>query len=398
MPAVSHSFKIQFLDRLRAAIGDGTLVRVNLGGAQAIDPTLRNVFIRPIAIKGVLHLSFTYRHANRDIVKNHLPDAAVALIDDLLGQEFNDAFLSTTTGTAHLNVRKGRSPRLEFGKPEVDEAPDLSHDRPKRRTIRTRDNPWLRDLGVTDEEGNVHAGMEAKYRQINRFVELLGPLLDDAGLPKDRPAVAVDMGCGKGYLTFALYEFLRHNGSRPARVNGIEMRGDLCDAGNRIAAAAGLDGLQFMAGTIDSTVLPKADVVVALHACDTATDDALAKGIAAGASLLVMAPCCHKEVRPQLVPPPVLADALRHGILRQREAEFVTDALRAGLLETAGYEARVFEFIAPEHTSKNLMIAAVKRKEPFDRDAAVRRVVDLAAFYGIRRQRLAGHLGVALGQ
>ncbi len=394
---MSHSFKIQFLDRLRAAVADGTLVRINLGGAQAIDPSLRNVFIRPIAIKGVLHLSFTYRHESRDIVKNHPPESAITLIDELLGMEFHDAFLSTTGGTAHLNVKKGRSPRLEFGDPEITDAPDLAHDHVKQRTIRTRENPWLRALGVTGEDDRVNAGMEAKYRQINRFVELLGPLIHDAGLPKDRAPVAVDMGCGKGYLTFALYEFLRQPGGRAARVTGIEVRGELCDAANRIAADASFDGLQFMAGTIDSTVLPHADIVVALHACDTATDDALAKGIATEASLLVMAPCCQKEIRPQLVPPPVLADALRHGILKQREAEFVTDALRAALLEAAGYEARVFEFIAPEHTSKNLMIAAVKRRTPYDRDAAVKKAVDLAAFYGIKRQRLAQHLGVALG-
>ncbi len=396
MSPVSHSFKIQFIDRLRAAATDGTLVRVNLGGAQAVDPSLRNIFIRPIEIKGVLHLSFTYRHQNRDIVKNHLPDDAVTLIDELIGQEFNDAFLSTTSGTSHLNVRKGRSPRLEFGPPEVTEAPNLSHDHAKRRSIRTRDNPWLRALEVTGEDDHINPGMEAKYRQINRFVELLGPLIHDAELPKDRAPIAFDMGCGKGYLTFALYEFMRQLGGQPARVSGVEIRGELCDAANRIAADAGYDGLQFMAGSIETTALPRADIVVALHACDTATDDALAKGIAAEASLLVMAPCCHKEIRPQLVPPPVLADALRHGILKQREADFVTDALRAALLEAAGYEARVFEFIAPEHTSKNLMIAAVRRKTPHDRDAAVRKAVDLAAFYGIRQQRLAHHLGVSL--
>jgi SAM-dependent methyltransferase len=391
-----HSFKSQFLDRLRAALADGSLVRLNLGGAQGTDPSLRNVFIRPVSLRGSVHLSFTYRHAQRDVTKNHPPEAGLELIESLLGMEFTDGFLSTTGGTAHLNLKKGRSPRLEFGKPEVTEAPDLSHDQPKRRTLRTQDNPWLRDLGVTGEGDRVNAGMEAKYRQIHRFVELLGPLLDDARLPTDRPVVAVDMGCGKGYLTFALYEHLRQRGGSPARVQGIEVRGELCDQANQIAVNAGFDGLQFVAGAIDSTVLPKADVVVALHACDTATDDALAKGIAAGASLLVMAPCCHKEIRPQLVPPPVLAAALSHGILRQREAEFVTDALRAALLEAAGYESRVFEFIAPEHTSKNLMIAGVRRANPGDPAAAQQRAIALARFYGIREQRLARQLGISL--
>src|SRR6185295_5269354 len=123
------------------------------------------------------------------------------------------------------------------------------------------------------------------------------------------------------------------------------------------------DRLSFTAGRIDDTALPPCDVLIALHACDTATDDALAKGVAAGTTLLVVSPCCQKELRAQLTAPPVLADALRHGIFQERQAEFVTDALRAQLLEWAGYRTKVFEFISTEHTAKNLMIAAIKTRE-----------------------------------
>ena len=142
--------------------------------------------------------------------------------------------------------------------------------------------------------------------------------------------------------------------------------------------------------------MEQADILVALHACDTATDDALAKGIAAGAVLLVVAPCCHREVRPQLVAPDVLEDALRHGILRERQAEFATDSLRAALLGWAGYSTSIFEFISPEHTGKNLMISAVKRTRPADTAEAARKVRALAAFYGIRHQTLAARLGFDL--
>jgi hypothetical protein len=160
----------------------------------------------------------------------------------------------------------------------------------------------------------------------------------------------------------------------------------------RIARERGFEGLGFEAGTIAGAVVGSVDVLVALHACDTATDDALAKGIEAGASLIVVAPCCHKELRPQLRPPPILASALKHGILRERQAEFVTDALRAALLEWAGYEANVFEFISTEHTAKNLMIAATKRRQARDREAAAKQVRELAAFYGVRASRLAANL------
>ena len=170
---------------------------------------------------------------------------------------------------------------------------------------------------------------------------------------------------------------------------------ELC---NRAARECGFSGLRFETGTIERTSLDRVDVLVALHACDTATDDALAKGVQAGAALILVAPCCHQELRPQLRPPPVLAETFRHGILRERQAEFVTDALRAALLEWAGYQTKVFEFISTEHTAKNLMIAAVKRKHSKDREELARRAGDLAAFYGVRAQRLATQLGFELKQ
>ena len=205
------------------------------------------------------------------------------------------------------------------------------------------------------------------------------------------------MGCGKGYLTFATAELLKRDGPPGAVVRGIESRPELVALCSRVAAESGFDQLRFEANAISNAVLPHADVVIALHACDTATDDAIARGIEAEASLILLAPCCHKELRPQLTPPPVLAPALKHGILLERQAEFATDALRAALLEWAGYETRVFEFISPEHTNKNLMIAATRRSRVNGRDAAAAHVRNLAAFYGIRNQRLARLLHFDLG-
>jgi SAM-dependent methyltransferase len=203
-----------------------------------------------------------------------------------------------------------------------------------------------------------------------------------------------DMGCGKGYLTFAL---AAHLGGR-AEVTGIEFRPELVKLCNNLARDHQLaPHLRFVAGDIASTPLDRLDVLVALHACDTATDDALAKGLAAGARLLVVAPCCQKELRAQLSAPAVLADALRHGIFQERQAEFVTDALRALLLEWAGYKTKVFEFIATEHTAKNLMLTAIKTGRPRGSAPALAgRIRAFAAFYGIRQQGLATHLGFEL--
>ena len=383
-----------FLDRVRQSAGDGTLVRLNLG--VSIQPDgIRNVFIRPVRLKDSSLLSFVYRHPTRDVTKNFPPGEALDLLRDLLGRQFLNAFLSTTTGTAQLTFRKGRPTRMVLGKAEVTQAPDLAHDRAKERPV-PGTSAWLRELGVTAADGSVKAGMESKFRQINRFVEVLQPLLVAARLDPSEPLHLVDMGCGKAYLTFAAYEHLSKTRTGAVTATGVEVRPGLVEQGRVVAGRCGFAQLKFEAGDIASSRLDSASVVMALHACDTATDEALAKGVQSGAPLILVSPCCHREVRPQLTVPEPLAGPLRHGIFRERHAEFATDALRALLLEWAGYETRVFEFISTEHTGKNLMIAAIRRKTPGDTEARARAVAEFARFHGIVRQRLAERLGFDL--
>ena len=389
------SAKEKLLAMLAEAVRDGLLVKLTLGSHRGADASLRNVFVRPVALRSGPHLSFVFRHATRDVTQNFAPEEGLARIGGLLGGDFRSANLFTTERSAQLQMRDGKAPRLVLGKAGGAGAADADHDRSRKHLIEPASHPWLRELGVTTPDDRVAKGMEAKFRQINKFVELLGHLLSAFRTPHSAFNV-VDMGCGKGYLTFAAYAHLHSLGSSELSVRGVEARPELVALCNRAARDCGCERLTFEAGTIEETELQQADVLMALHACDTATDDAIAKGVAAGAALILVSPCCHKELRPQLRPPPVLAGALRHGILRERHAEFVTDALRAALLEWAGYDTKVFEFIATEHTSKNLMIAATKRAHPANRDELARKVRELAAFYGIRAQRLAGHLGVKL--
>jgi len=391
---VSQNSLDEFLQRLEASLGDGTFVRLNLGIPTGRDG-VRNVFIRLVELKEGRRLSFLYRYPTRDLTRNFAQDEAIDLLRDLLGQQFLNAFLSTTTGTAQLTFRKGRPTRMLLGKPEVTEAPDLAHDRPKERPVPGH-SAWLRELGVTAVDGSVKAGMESKFRQINRFVEVLQPLLVAAQLDPAAPLHLVDMGCGKAYLTFAAYEHLAKTRTGAVTATGIEVRPGLVEQGRAVAGRCGFAQLKFEAGDIASTRLGSASVVMALHACDTATDEALAKGVQSGAPLILVSPCCHREVRPQLSVPEPLAGPLRHGIFRERHAEFATDALRALLLEWAGYETRVFEFISTEHTGKNLMIAAIRRKTPGDTEARARAVAEFARFHGIVRQRLAERLGFDL--
>ena len=395
--------KQEWLDGVAEALGEGTLVKITLGAPRRPDAEVRKVLARPVDLRDGRRLQVVWQLATHDVTKNLEPQEGVARISELIGIDFCIGNLFTTRRTAQVEFRKGRAGRVTYTAAVANE-PDTAHDRRRERTV-PAEQPWLRALGVTAADGSVCRGQESKLRQIHRFVELMNPLLEEAGLvAASNPSVEStmeplrvwDMGCGKGYLTFALHEHLRAHAGRPVQTRGIEARPALVDLANRVARESGCDGLEFLPGTIARVPRDGADILVALHACDTATDDALAAGVASKASLMVVSPCCHREVRSQLVPPPVLQAALRHGILREREVEFAMDALRAGLLEWAGWAPRVFEFVSSEHTAKNLMIAAVRSRGTSDPAAAARRVRELAAFYGIRRQQLAQALGFEL--
>jgi hypothetical protein len=407
MSQTASSPRERFLALLLSSASSRTLVKLTLGKHRGSDPTLRNLFVRPVELKAGPRFSCVWRHDTRDVTKNLTGDELCTEVDRLLGRTFLDAHLFTTAEQAQIETQpdgtaRWRSKRLAT---EVIAPAPAAHDRPKARALDARAG-WLRDLGVTNDRGQPREGMADKYRQIQKFAEVLSHLLDEAfpspaaarnAAPdggRAAPLHVVDMGSGKGYLTFAVAALL---GDR-ALVQGIEARPELVTLCNRVSVDHRLDGgLRFTAGTIADTAVKDLDVLIALHACDTATDDALAKGVSAGARLLVVAPCCQKELRPQLVAPPVLAPALQHGIFQERQAEFVTDALRALLLEWAGYRTKVFEFISTEHTARNVMIAAIRSQAPHDEPRA-RELRAFAQFYGIRTQRLATLLGLALSE
>ncbi len=401
----SPTARDRLFEHIREALQSGALLKLTLGKYRGPDSTLRNVFVRPVSLKDGPHAAFVWRHATRDITKNFTLDAAVAEIDSLVRPDsFLDAHLFTAAQTVQFESQPNGSARLRIKAAQpVDGAEPrpapATHDAAKRYTI-PADAGWLRALGVTNDRNQPREGMADKFRQIQKFAEVLSHLLDEAGLPAPgaAPLEIVDMGSGKGYLTFAVAALL---GDR-AKIRGVEARPELVSLCNKVAAEQGLfGGLSFSAGSIADASLTGCDVLIALHACDTATDDALARGIGAGARLLVVSPCCQKELRKQIKAPPVLAEPMRHGIFQERQSEFVTDALRALLLEWSGYRTKVFEFISTEHTARNLMISAVKEREAASnaqREARGLRVRELAAFYGIHTQHLASHLGFSLEQ
>ncbi len=391
----------RFVECLRQTILAGRLVKASFSGYAGTETGLRRVHVRPVTIKAGMRIQVVYRYATRDVARNVTLEQGAPLLEALLRDGFQNAHLLTPDRSATLERHAGRRDSLKLVPIAEALPPSLAHDHQKQRPVDSKLAGWLCGLGVTNEQGAVRKEMQAKFRQINKFVEILRSLLEAAGVVPEsadapRALRLVDMGCGKGYLTFAAYDWLREHGWPHAETLGVDIRPELVELTNRLAVQHELAGLRFQQGTIAGMDAGQADILMALHACDTATDDAIARGVQSEAALILVAPCCHKELRPLIRPPPVLAAALQHGILRERQAEFVTDALRAGLLEWAGYETRVFEFVATEHTAKNLMIAAVKRRQPWDVDAAARRVRDLAAFYGIEQQALAARLAFSL--
>jgi SAM-dependent methyltransferase len=381
---------VRFHTLLGEAVAGGTLLKLTLGKYRGSDASLKNIFVRPVVLKAGPQLSFVYRHATKDVTKNLPHGEALALIESLLGNEFLDAHLFTPLQTVQLEQSAEGKAKLFVKTGE--RAPAVGsegHDRERNHLI-SANAPWLRRLGITNERGQPREGMAAKFRQISKFVELLSHFSSEAPLPKGKFRL-VDMGCGKGYLTFAA---AAHFAQR-AEVVGVEARPELVGFCENTAREEKLENLHFTAGTIESYDAAGTDVLIALHACDTATDDALAKGIAAGAALILVSPCCQKELRPQLKAPVVLAEPLRHGIFQERQAEFVTDALRAALLEWAGYRTKVFEFVSTEHTAKNLVIAAIRTPNRVGAEMETK-IRALARFYGIKRQKLAEHLKFVL--
>jgi SAM-dependent methyltransferase len=383
--------RTSFIDSLQSALAEKAFIKLTLSRYTGEDKTIKSVTVRPVLLKAGLKFSFVWRHKTKDITKNLDTHETFELLQKLIGKDFLDAHLFIPGETLQLEFKAEGNSRLSRSRVAF-EKPILSgNDREKNRIIEPK-STWLEALGITNSSGRPKEGMASKFNQIQKFSELLSDSLREAGLDNPlKPLTIIDMGSGKGYLTFAIAELLKQS----AYITGIELRPELVALGNDTAKKTGLSShLNFKAGAISDPTIKVMDVLIALHACDTATDDALAQAVAGKARLIIVSPCCQKELRPQLKSPPVLAASLRHGIFQERHAEFVTDSLRALLLEWAGYKTKVFEFISSEHTSKNLMITAIKLTGPKPEIAPTIRA--FAQFYGISHQSLAKHLGFSL--
>jgi hypothetical protein len=377
----------KFTDALSRSISAERFVKLTLGNYRGTEQHLQKISVRAVETKKGRRLVFQYKYDTRDITKNYDASDAVGEIRKLIDSGFRSGHLFTTSNDFQLTVGK-KSARLGSSKPTFQEPTSTTHDRQKNTLIDPQAF-YLKALGITTEKGDVHARQQDKWRQINKYVEILGGLFDKSSLRDKRDLSIVDMGSGKGYLTFAAYDYFANARGLDVRMTGVESRQELVDLCSQIAQSTGFDGLKFVKGTIAQFPVEDIDILVALHACDTATDDALFKGITSKAEIIVAAPCCHKEIRRQIKPPDVLRDILKHGTMLEREAETITDGLRSMLLERSGYSTKVFEFVPTEHTPKNNMIVAVHHDaDRGEKQRLQRQIDDVKCLYGIGEQRL----------
>jgi SAM-dependent methyltransferase len=356
---------LRVLTRVRGHIlDDATLVRALGSGRQkGRTPKWRRVELRYVDLKAGRHLQVTAYDQTQAYTSNHaLGDDAREAVDALLDEPFGNWHVDTATEVVQVRVTK----KLE-AMVHVTEAPsepvETMHDRRKPRLL-PEDDPVLIALGISDASGKVKPSRQAKYRQVEEFLRALGAALDEAKLPTDRPLRVVDLGCGNAYLTFAAHRYLTSVRGLAVHMTGVDVKAQSLAHNTDVAERLGVTDLDFVQSPIAATALAEPpDVVLALHACDTATDDALAAAVAWEAPLVLAAPCCHHDVAAQLrrTPTPAPYSLLtRHGILRERFADTLTDALRAAVLRLVGYRVDVMEFVESQHTPRNTLVRATR--------------------------------------
>lgn len=376
-----------FFDKLDQIINDKILIKLVLSNQRDHSSDLKSIIISIVEIKKGGRLNFVYRHKTKDITKNYDVDEALAIIKKALEVDFFNADLFSNHETFRLLVSSQGKVKIRSNQPALKPVAGFGHDRPKERIIAAKNNIYLRESGILNANFEVRHEMNDKYLQINRYIELIEPFIKELKLPEGFHVV--DMGSGKGYLTFALYDYLTNILGKTPVMTGVESREELVKLSNDIAKKAAFANLKFIRGTIKEAYLEKIDILIALHACDTATDDAIFRGITTGASLIVCAPCCHKQVRKEFNVGNEFKSITKHGILEERQAEIITDGIRALMLEAYGYKTKVFEFISTEHTPKNVMIVGAKNSgHPTGSKNKLEIIRALKELFGIKRHYL----------
>ena len=336
------------------------MLAVLSGQRQKGDDIPSKVRIRPVEIRGTVCYQATAAVGQKAIHKNYTLEEVIIYVRDCLENGFSQLQIQGQHRDASVLIsKKGRQTMKTKQHPPMEPVKIMAHNRVKQYILQEGiPVPFLVDLGVMSEQGKVHQSSYDKFKQINRFLEFIEDILP--ALSREREITILDFGCGKSYLTFAMYYYLRELKNYDVNIIGLDLKTDVIHKCNFLAEKYGYDKLHFYQGDIaEYEGVSSVDMVVTLHACDTATDFALAKAVEWGARVILSVPCCQHEVNRQ-IRNEMLEPVLRYGILKERMSALITDAVRANLLESKGYETQILEFIDMEHTPKNLLIRAVK--------------------------------------
>jgi SAM-dependent methyltransferase len=385
---------LRALSQVRGRLLDPeTMVRAVASGRQkGAAPRWRRVELRYVDLKAGRHLQVTAYDETQAHTSNHLGDAARDVVDDLLDEPFGNWHVETATETVQLRVTK-KGALLHVNERSAPVEVERDHDRDKERLL-PEDDPLFRALGLADAEGRLKPSRRDKYRQVEEFLRLLDTAVTEA-IDKgqlrrptpEEPLRVADLGCGNAYLTFAAERYLVGVRGLPVHLVGVDVKEQSREHNEKVARELGLDA-EFVVGTIGGAELdPTPEVVLALHACDTATDEALARAVEWESSLVLAAPCCHHDVAAQLrrsATPAPYAMLTRHGILRERLADTLTDALRATLMRLQGYRVDVVQFVESKHTPRNTLLRATRTGAPVKGGSLRREYDDLVTTWGIR--------------
>lgn len=346
-------------------LDDENFIRAAFSGRQRGQTAVwQRLVLRPVVIKGKRHHQFSFFDAKQNIVKNYEGETAVSQLNLALDLPFRNFHLVSQTETIQINLSKKGKAIIKRQANESATEVSLAHDRVKN-TILTEgeDIPFLRAMGVMRQDGRIKANRRRKFQQINEFLKILAEIEEVKQLPE--PIRMVDFGCGGAYLTFAVTHYLQNILGKRVAIVGIDGQGKLIARNRQLAQSLGWDGLTFEQGQIieyQSDHPP--NIVLALHACDTATDDTLAQGIRWQSQVIIAAPCCHHHLQVQMrerPSPPEFTAVLRYGLLHERLGDILTDAFRAAILRMMGYQVTMLEFVTADHTPKNLLLRAVKK-------------------------------------
>ncbi|MDD3168868.1 MAG: SAM-dependent methyltransferase [Eubacteriales bacterium] len=348
----------KIIDVLKNVLENETLITLSLGDLRRKSNPYSKVVLRPVLLQGALSYQMEYHFQNKVTHKNLSKEQSLELCMELITDIFKQVNLFSADADYQILASNPGKPKI-MKKAPTKKMPSLSHNQEKQYIIPDHvPCDFLIRLGVMDQNGQVFQKHYAKFRQINRFLEIVSDVLDS--LPDKAPLRIVDFGCGKAYLTFALYHYLKRKEKKNVEIIGLDLKEDVIDFCNCVAQDLKYEGLHFLKGDIaEYSEQETADMVVTLHACDTATDYALIKAVGWGASVILSVPCCQHELFSQ-ISNGLHTPILKHGILKERFCSILTDGLRGLKLEEQGYDVSMIEFTSLEHTSKNIMLRAVK--------------------------------------